>query len=360
MIGRQNPRICWPKMGQPLGQFGLGPGPFWASLRNPLKSQRYSILQWREAKNPGKLIPFKGLEPMQLLLRQVCALCEPTGEHPMETSSETLVARSASASSRPAQVASERPVQPVFRRFADCWMLAVGVLAMHFCMVAAPSRATDLWSHGSSFSASEGEANWARTGFAEPETSREREREKATPRSELPFVPDPEATPITNLRNLIAHAEAGAGGYDAVQVGASVRPEALPTSMTLDEIRAWVAASPGQPHAIGRYQFIPSTFERLAGSTATPGDWLFDTDLQDRWANVLILEGGYADFVSGHLSPDAFMDKLAAVWAGLPLASGLSAYDDIAGNHATISRAAYSRALSAIFPAQSALAAASH
>lgn len=359
MIGRQTPRICWPKMGQLLGQFGPGLGPFWASLRNPLKSPRYSILQWRSSKNGEKLIPFKGLGPMQLLLRQVCAFCEPTGEHPKETSSETLLARPASASLRPAQVASERRAQAVFRRPADCWMPIISSLALVFCIVGLPVSAADLWSHGSSFSASEGGANWVRTGFAPPEKSRKGEKKKSAAREDLPFVPVPEATPIANLRNLIAHAEAGAGEYDAVQVGASVRPAVLPTSMTLDEIRAWVAASPGQPHAIGRYQFIPATFERLAGSTALSGDVIFDPELQDRWANVLILEAGYADFVSGRLTPDAFMDNLAAVWAGLPVASGLSAYDGIAGNHATISRAAYTRALTAIFPAQSALASAS-
>ncbi len=232
----------------------------------------------------------------------------------------------------------------------------LGALALGLSVIATPSRAADLWSHGSSFSASDVGANWVRTGFAEPEKSREDETEKGAPRSELPFVPDPDATPIANLRNLIAHAEAGAGGYDAVQVGASVRPATIPTAMTLDEIRAWFAASPGQPHAIGRYQFIPATFERLAGTTAMPGDRVFDPDLQDSWANVLILEAGYADFVSGRLSLDAFMDDLAVIWAGLPLASGLSAYDGIAGNQATISRAAYASALSAIFPAQSALA----
>ena len=80
MIGRQNPRICWPKMGQPLGQFGPGPGPFWASLRNSLKSLRYSTLQWRSSKNAEKLIPFKGLEPMQLLLRQVYGIYRPKDE----------------------------------------------------------------------------------------------------------------------------------------------------------------------------------------------------------------------------------------------------------------------------------------
>jgi hypothetical protein len=235
----------------------------------------------------------------------------------------------------------------------------LAVLVVAFGVVGTPSCAADLWSKGSSFSTADKDSGWTRTGFASAEKPLRKEETQASPRQDLDFQPDPSATPIANLRDLIAHAEAGQGGYDAVQHGATAFPDDLPTVMTLDEIRAWVAATPGQSHAIGRYQVIPSTFERLALKSDADGSALFSPEQQDRWANLLILEAGYGDFISGRLTPDAFMDNLAAVWAGLPLGSGLSAYDGIAGNKATISRAAYARALTAIFPAQSALASAS-
>ena len=237
--------------------------------------------------------------------------------------------------------------------------LCSAALVLAFSTVWTPSCAADLWSKGSSFSTADKDNGWTRTGFASAEKTRGAKETQADARLDLAFQPDPSATAIANLRALIAHAEAGKGGYDAVQHGATVAPDALPTAMTLDEIRTWVAATPGQPHAIGRYQVIPSTFERLALKTDADGSTLFSPGLQDRWANLLIVEAGYGEFISGRMTSDTFMDNLAAVWAGLPLASGLSAYDGIAGNKATISRAAYARALTAIFPAQSALASAS-
>jgi len=62
---------------------------------------------------------------------------------------------------------------------------------------------------------------------------------------------------IRGLRQLIGRAEAGRKGYDAVQYGARIKPSKPPTQMTLAEIYAWIDATPGQPHAIGLYQFIP-------------------------------------------------------------------------------------------------------
>ena len=69
---------------------------------------------------------------------------------------------------------------------------------------------------------------------------------------------------VDRLLSLIARAEAGSAGYNAVQHGARVRPAALPTQMTLGEIYQWIDDTPGQPHAIGRYQFIPPTLRRVA------------------------------------------------------------------------------------------------
>jgi hypothetical protein len=37
--------------------------------------------------------------------------------------------------------------------------------------------------------------------------------------------------------------------------------------MTIEQIYAWIKAILGQPHAIGRYQFIPATLRRLVDIT---------------------------------------------------------------------------------------------
>ncbi|MEP2471629.1 MAG: hypothetical protein ABJH45_08720, partial [Paracoccaceae bacterium] len=61
------------------------------------------------------------------------------------------------------------------------------------------------------------------------------------------------------IHDLIEEAESRSHGYDAVQHGARVRPKRKPSQMTLAEIFTWIEQTPGQPHAIGRYQFIPPT-----------------------------------------------------------------------------------------------------
>lgn len=310
--------------------------------------------------NAGKLHPPVGsarlrdfprkinnLRPTCSLLRQVCGLCG------WNSRSSEL---SASCSGREAagSLAPARPLPSVL--FAGCVALAVaGVLA-----VFTPSMAfaEDAWDRGSSFGdGKKHAAGWSQSGFvASREVSWGAADVQADRGSVSRFVFDAGLSPLANLRNLIASAEAGAGGYDAVAYGADVPPPAQASKMRLGEVRAWILATPGQNHAIGRYQVIPETFDRLAKVTGSTDETNFDAKLQDRWANVLIEEAGYSSFLAGEISPGAFMDRLAHIWAGLPLGDGRSAYEGVAGNRATISRAAYARGIAQIFPAQAALA----
>lgn len=167
-----------------------------------------------------------------------------------------------------------------------------------------------------------------------------------------PVVPDAAPvpkTPLALLRDLIGSAEAGRDGYDAVQHGARRRPDARPTEMTLAEIEEWIAATPGQPHAIGRYQVIPKTLRRLIRVMGLPKTAVFDADLQDRMADQLMLEAGLAEFTAGTLKRRAFMRNLAKVWAGLPLPNGKSYYHGYAGNRATMSWRAFEAGMARAF-----------
>lgn len=155
---------------------------------------------------------------------------------------------------------------------------------------------------------------------------------------------------LVKLRALIQHAESRAAGYDAWHGRARVPPPKPPSRMTLGEIRRWIAATPGQQHAIGRYQIIPSTLESLIRRTGLPPDTVFGAAVQDRMADLLIHDAGYGGFVAGRLPPDRFMDNLARIWAGFPLASGRSAYHGIAGNRATVTRAFFAGEMRQIFP----------
>ncbi|MEO9898432.1 MAG: hypothetical protein ABJF05_18825 [Paracoccaceae bacterium] len=158
-----------------------------------------------------------------------------------------------------------------------------------------------------------------------------------------------DAPSVVQLKSLIALAEAGSKQYDAVHVSARKRPQKPPTQMTLGEIDGWTRATPGQPHAIGRYQFIPSTLRSLTRRGRYSKNTMFTPQVQDRLADLLLIDAGINRFATGKLSRTQFMDNLALIWAGLPNSNGLSAYHNYAGNRATITRTFFDREMKRIF-----------
>lgn len=156
--------------------------------------------------------------------------------------------------------------------------------------------------------------------------------------------------PADRVRHLIAAAEAGRSGYDAVQYGAKIKPSKRPTDMTVAEIYDWIKATPGQPHAIGRYQFIPSTLRRLVDIVGVDTRARFTPQVQDALADVLLAEAGFHDVQGGRIKRHTFMNNLAKIWAGLPTSSGQSHYHGYAGNRATMTWARFDAEMATIFP----------
>lgn len=154
---------------------------------------------------------------------------------------------------------------------------------------------------------------------------------------------------IDRMLSLIARAEAGAAGYDAVQHGARIRPPKPPTRMTLGEIYDWIDATPRQPHAIGRYQFIPPTLRRVAAERGFGPETRFTPGVQDALALVLLEDAGLSRFQAGELDRRRFMFNLARIWAGLPLPNGRSYYEGHAGNKATMTWAAFDGGMARIW-----------
>jgi len=155
---------------------------------------------------------------------------------------------------------------------------------------------------------------------------------------------------IAALYDLIAKAEAGPAGYDAVQHGARIKTPRPPTQMTVQEIYDWIDATPGQPHAIGRYQFIPPTLRSLMKRTGIDPNTRFSPALQDKLADELLADAGVSRFLAGDLSRQGFMNNLAKIWAGLPNDTGKSHYHGYAGNKATMTWAYFYAAMERIFP----------
>ena len=154
-----------------------------------------------------------------------------------------------------------------------------------------------------------------------------------------PILPPKTNSAIDRLRTVIGRAESPRAGYDAVQHGAKRKPRKKPTQMTIGEILDWIAATPGQPHAIGRYQFIPKTLRSVVAQTGTRRNEYFSPKVQDRLADVLLNDAGIKSFMAGRMGEGAFINNLAAIWAGLPTTSGRSKYHGYAGNRATVSLA---------------------
>ncbi|MDO6588369.1 hypothetical protein Q4543_23035 [Salipiger sp. 1_MG-2023] len=165
-----------------------------------------------------------------------------------------------------------------------------------------------------------------------------------------PPLPDLQTSKAERVRHIIARAEAGRAGYDAVNHGARVKPPKKPTAMTVEEIYRWIKATPGQPHAIGRYQFIPSTLKSLVARAGIDRSHRFSPEIQDRLADLLLLDAGFDDIEQGEISRLAFMNNLAKIWAGLPNSTGKSHYHGYAGNRATMTWARFDQEMAPIFP----------
>ena len=159
----------------------------------------------------------------------------------------------------------------------------------------------------------------------------------------------PHVTGVERLRHLIGYAEAGPQGYDAINHGARRLPARSPTEMRLGDIYAWIAATPGQPHAIGRYQFIPATLKRLARQVGAGEHERFSPGLQDRLADELFAEAGLQAYRDGLMRRTRFMNNLAKIWAGLPNSSGRSHYHGYAGNRATMTWAHFDAEIAKLF-----------
>lgn len=152
------------------------------------------------------------------------------------------------------------------------------------------------------------------------------------------------------VRDLIQEAESRTDGYDAVQHGARIKPKKKPTQMSLAEILEWIDATPGQPHAIGRYQFIPETLRRVMAKAGISATQRFSPLVQDKLANILLVEAGFHQFQAGVLDRHSFMNNLAKIWAGLPNSTGKSHYDGYAGNKASVSWARFDDVMGRISP----------
>ena len=155
---------------------------------------------------------------------------------------------------------------------------------------------------------------------------------------------------IGTLLDLIARPESG-GHYD-IMMGGKRNPKIL--SMTLNELLQYqreYKAGGAETAAAGRYQFMPATMKSVAQSLGLDFNKdTFNPQTQDNLAIQLLRQKGLDSWLSGKMTDDKFMDRLAQVWAGLPSPSknGASWYQGVGSNKAGISIAAVQNTLNDI------------
>jgi muramidase (phage lysozyme) len=145
---------------------------------------------------------------------------------------------------------------------------------------------------------------------------------------------------IDKLLNFIGMKEA-AGNYNML-VGGKSKSDL--TSMTVADVQNFQSSMIKNGHettAVGKYQMLSSTIAGLIRNGVLKSGDIFNPSTQDRAALALIKEKGMNDYLGGKLSKDEFADRIARVWASLPLASGRGAYDGVGSNKAGGSRAEY-------------------
>ena len=141
---------------------------------------------------------------------------------------------------------------------------------------------------------------------------------------------------VGKVLDLIAGPESG-GRYDAVYPGKR-RPEIL--DMTLDELAA-DQRERGRfsgSSASGRYQYIRKTLSSVARQMGLDtSKEKFTPKLQDEIAIFhLRANHGLDRWLSGSMSNEQFLNRLAGTWAGIPKTNGRSAYAGVLDNKAGI------------------------
>jgi muramidase (phage lysozyme) len=180
-------------------------------------------------------------------------------------------------------------------------------------------------------------------------------------------------TAVTPLLDLIGNIESD--GYDDISglVSRSRYPSKPLTQMTIQEVLDWQESiDPFQlSEASGRYQIMEDTLRgydngdsrnpRAAPSNYTPlytaaglsASDLFSPINQDKMAVQLLRQAGLERYLNGSLSQREFANRVAGIWAALPLVDGdgrgQSAYQgDSAGNASRTSVQTYLRVLDQI------------
>ena len=136
-------------------------------------------------------------------------------------------------------------------------------------------------------------------------------------------VPDAVAgSKVKSILNVISKAE-GTPSYDTQFGYQNISREKSGgkpiTQMTINEVRELMRNTPKNKRAMGRYQFVPGTFDDVVKEMGLSGDELFSPDVQDKMIiHRLTTTRNMDKWLNGQVSDDEFMHNLAQEFASLP------------------------------------------
>lgn len=138
--------------------------------------------------------------------------------------------------------------------------------------------------------------------------------------------------PLLNLLGISEGTDRGRGYNETLGYGAYTNGAVDLVKMTLGQIDALqtkMLPNKLNSTALGRYQIIRTTLRALKKTHDLKDKELFNEDMQDRLASILLGQRGYDKYLSGRLEEGTLINNLAKEWASLPMTDGNSAYGTV-------------------------------
>lgn len=169
------------------------------------------------------------------------------------------------------------------------------------------------------------------------------------PEKPVPSAQAPESKPQGNIQKILDYIglKEARGRYDMLVGGKTKSDLTTMTVADVLEFQKTMRANGHETTALGKYQIIKDTLAGLVKNGTIAMNDVFNSATQDKAAIGLLREKGLDKWLSGQLSKDEFADRVARVWASMPMSSGKSSAEGVGSNKALGSRADYLAAFGA-------------
>lgn len=160
-------------------------------------------------------------------------------------------------------------------------------------------------------------------------------------------------SPILDLLGATEGTDKGRGYNETLGYGSFTGGPVDLTTMSLNEVRQLQKGMLSNPantfnsSAVGRYQIVGQTLQRLMQRMGLSGSETFTPELQDAMALELMRMRGLDMWLSGEMTTDQFINGLSEEWASVPNSAGNGSY---AGQRVGIDLAGLKKVLATLRP----------